>query len=173
MAELRPTDDFNFQGAVTFSGGVTLPAGSVLNAGIGANAAIEVTKMRHRYKEILNIGSTIEVTAILFPVATIEAAGSIESFEVFPPSVPTPSPDTIGYSIDLEKSTGGSTFVSILAAALTIGASDTDKVIRAATITTSTLSDGDALQIRVLLTGSSGTQGKGMVATARWNESAA
>lgn len=166
MALLRPTDEYNFQAAVTFSGGATLPAGSITNESIVASASIVVTKLHHRYKESFTVAAGVAASSISHPLSVIENSGSIESFEVTPLVIPASTVSK--YDVDLEVAAAGSTFVSILSAPITIGASDTNLTPRAATITTSTLIDGNSLQIRITPTGSS--LGSGLVAMARWNE---
>ena len=74
-------------------------------------------------------------------------------------------PATYECAVDLQKSTGGGAFASVLSAPLALNSTNTLLVPTAATITTASLVKGDILRIVITVSGASGTHPQGLVVT--------
>lgn len=144
---------------------IALPAGSVTDAAVQANAGIEATKVVHQFaKELslpagVNIASQTNVVHQVFP-----AGAAVSKLAGFLVSVLTPpgSPDTI--TVDLQRSTGGGAFATVLSAPITISSSTTPRVPQSASFAVTDLNNDDLLQIVVTYNHTSGTAGQGLLA---------
>lgn len=73
-------------------------------------------------------------------------------------------------TIDVQKSTGGGAFATILSATLTFTNTDTLRTAKVGTISTAGLVTGDILRIIVTVAHTTGTQAQGLVVTVNWQE---
>ena len=77
------------------------------------------------------------------------------------------------FTVDLKKCNQGSpTPATILSSAITYSSSQADCEVVAGTISSGTLADGDTLVVEVAVSGSTGTQGQGLVVTVTVREDA-
>lgn len=109
---------------------------------------------------------TTTVAAITKTLATISKVGEVVDVIVFPVTAPTGG--DLAYTVDIKKSTGAGVFASILSSVVTVNSSSVDRTAQTATLSgTPALAAGDALQIVIATSGSTGTQGAGVVVTIR------
>lgn len=163
MAEpSRIIGDQEFAGACIFTGGVTISDNSLSEDAISASAVIPHTVLVHR----MPITHTQESTDVAIASKTIihqaYRDATVLGMEASVYDVSTSTGRNV--TIDILKSTGGSTGTSILSEAMVINSTnDSDRTPRAATLSgTPTLKDGNALIRKITVAGSTGTQSKGL-----------
>ncbi len=162
--------DKTFTGTVTFTGSTNLPDGSISDDHVNAGAAIDADKLQHRHA--LNYaqadGSDVVTATQLLHVC--RAAGMVVDVEARVTTAPTGGDKQ--FTVDIQKAVDGGSFSTILSAVLTFGGSD--NTLQTATLSgTPTLADGDALRVVITASGSSGSQGQGVVVTVNIDEDAA
>lgn len=106
------------------------------------------------------IGSVVATATADVFIAT--EVCNLASFKVFNSTAPTGGDKA--FTVDLQKSTGGGAFATILSAVITRNSSDTDRTTETATISSAALIAGDVLRVVVTASGSTGTQGSGVTA---------
>ena len=154
--------DFEFPGTVRITGTATLPDGTITNAMVSASAAFAHTKLEHRYQASHILESTaavIQASKHIFhayrPCTVLGGAAVVETIA-----------DSTGrvVTVDILKSTAGSTYSSILSASLTFNSTNaTARTPKAFSLSgTPTLLQGDILKTSITVAGSTGTQAKGL-----------
>lgn len=139
------------------------PAGSIPKAAIPAAAGIEASKLvRHQSIDVELCAPGSNIAAITKLIHIARAAGTLMSFEVAITGAMT-GDRTV--TIDLQRSTAGGAFATVLTATLGLSSSTVVRTATAATILTTAVADGDIYQIVVTVGGSTGTQPQGLIAT--------
>jgi hypothetical protein len=143
---------------------LAIPPGTITDAAVSASAGIAATKVVHQFPARVSQASGSAVVTRTELVHVVRGAtGAVTGFEVACAVVPT-STDTV--VVDLQKSTGGGAFASVLSSTITLNSASTVRTAYAATISAASLVDGDVLQVVVTATGAS-CQGLAAVATLR------
>jgi hypothetical protein len=94
-----------------------------------------------------------------------KGAGQINEFAAAVDAVPAGGDKAV--TVDLQKSTGGGAFATLLTAVITINSASSAKTKYTGTlVATPTFVAGDLLRIVVALTGTTGNQAQGLVARA-------
>ena len=167
MAE-RPSQllgNYEFPGVVTMTGTATLPDGTLTNAKVHASAAIAHTKLEHRYQARTVQGSTGAVVAktemIYYAYRPLTVLGGSATVDTIADST------GLTVTVDVQKSTVGSTYSTILSAALVFNSTNsTARTPRAFSLSgTPTMLQGDVLRTTVAVAGSTGTQALGLLLT--------
>ena len=149
---------------------LTIPDGAIDAASLKANAQIPSSKTVHRYRQVYNQAAGTDVvteTRILF---IARAAGVWNSIEVFPAVAPTGGDKQ--FTVDVQKSSGGGAFATILSGVVTVNSSSADRTQQNAGINTTAIADGDVFEVIVTASGSTGTQGKDVSVTLDYDENA-
>ena len=150
----------------------TAPSGSITNTHVSASADIDATKLEHQfpldYKQLPG-------TAVVADTQDLHivhgATGSIVSFRAaITGTIATGADRTV--NVDLQKSTGGGAFATILSATLLFNNADVLRTAESATILTPGLVVGDILRVVVTVAGAAGNQALGLIATATIREDA-
>lgn len=161
----RFTNAVHFAGAVSFGGTFTPPTGSITNASIVASAGIDASKVNHKFplRYAQAPGSAIVAgTQDLHVVAG--ATGAIESVEAaITGAIATGGDRTV--TIDIQKSTGGGAFATVLSATIQFDNGDTLRTASAGTVSDADLVDGDILRVVVTVAGAAGAQAEGLIVT--------
>lgn len=156
--------DVEFQGTVSFGGDVGLPAGTVDDTAFSSTSGDRLTyEKQEHYRQIVYTqdGGTDIVTQTRL-VYLAKGAGEVTHVWIRPAT--SPSGGDKQYTVDVKKAAdGSSSFTSILSAAVTISSADTSNTQQAATVTTSTMSAKDCLEIVITASGSTGSQGQGLI----------
>jgi len=171
----RLENDYEAPGDWMFNGSVTLPNGTVTNDMVAAAAAIAHTKSQHRYQARSIQNSTDAVVARTEIVHYAYRPTTVLSgYAVFDTAIVGTSSGR-SCTINVRKSSSGSTWATILSAALVKKGSDmTARTAYTLTLSgTPTLAQGDALQTTVAVAGSTGTQAKGLLVAINLAENAA
>lgn len=152
-----------FGAAVTFQGATSLPASSVGNAQIPAGAGIDYTKVNHLFtvdRQLFEPATAIAAKTELLKIVR-GAAGVVVAFQAAIATNPTGADRTV--SVDLQKSTGGGAFATILTAPIQFTDVSVDRTAVAAVISNTALVAGDILQAVVTVAGVAGAQAAGLV----------
>lgn len=141
------------------------PAGCISDAQIAVGTPIQATKTVHQFSHCAAQPDGVNVAAVtqLLHVARAgSTGGAVLEFDV---AVTTPPTGAMQFTVDLQRSTAGGAFASILTGVVTITAANTARqTVQAALATTAYLA-GDQFQIVVTPSGGSGTQAQGMAAS--------
>lgn len=162
-----------FPGTVTFSGTVYMPAGTVNNAAFSSSSAnrLDASKVVHRvdmnYWQV-NGTDVVDATVVL---RVCKGAGTFKGVTVRPYTAPTGGDKA--FTVDVKKaSDGGNTFASILSSVVTVNSSSANGTLQNATLSgTPTTVAGDAIQVVIDATGSTGSQGQGVCVSIYYEES--
>ncbi len=144
-----------------------IPDATLTDAGVNGSAKIAASKLVHRPVENYQQAPGSDVVAATVPLFIAHKAGSVIAIEVAGLSIPS-GDKTV--TVDLQKSTGGGAFATILTGVVTIDSGETARVAVAGTINTAAFVDGDVFQLVVAVTGSSGTQVQGLVVTVTFDQ---
>lgn len=155
------TEDMDFYGNCTFVGDLTLPQGIVDNGSMKANAAIVHTKIQHRPIVPYSQASGTDVVAETRVVHIAHENETVLNVNIFITTAPTGGDKA--FTVDVKKSTAGGAFATILTGVYTVNSSKADRTTYAGTLSgTPTLVAGDALEVVVAVSGSTGSQGQGV-----------
>jgi hypothetical protein len=140
--------------------------GIVTNAMVSASAAIAASKLVNRVLAEYNVADGTNVAATGgdgVPVYTCTQAGgaTLKSVNVVCPDAP--SGGDLKFTVDVKKADAGAAAATMLTAVVDYSATQTDYEQEVAAITTSTIDFGDTLLVVVAVSGSTGTQGQGLI----------
>lgn len=139
----------------------TAPSGSITDDSIQGNAGIQASKLQQqhaiRYSQKAGTAVVSETTVIHLA----RAAGDVIAVEALCVTPPTSS-DTI--TIDLQDSTGGGAYATILTAPLVLNSSTVARTIVSASVATAAYADNDSLELIITASGTS-CQGLAIVVT--------
>lgn len=149
-----------FNGPVSFRT-VTLPAASVSDSNVATNAGIDATKVIHQHaiRYVQNAGA--DVTSATSPVHVFRGAADIVAVEVVPLTAPTGGDKA--FTVDVKLGNAGDAFASILSGVVTVNSSSAARTIQAGSLSTTTAEDGDTLEVVIAASGSTGSQGQGVI----------
>jgi hypothetical protein len=141
---------------------LTPPAASINDAAILGNAKIDPTKLRHRNTIPIELfGPTTTITALtkwLYGVRGL--VGTIIAFDGAIAVQATGGDRTV--TVDLQKSTGGGAFATVLSVTINITSGTVIRTWVAATLSVTSLVAGDILQAVVTVAGAAGAQAQGL-----------
>jgi len=161
-----------FHDAVSIAGQLSLPDGSVDNAAFSAVASgrLATTKQLHRidFHYDQAPGSDVVTATKLLRIA--RGAGTVLGIEVRPITAPTGGDRA--FTVDLEKAADGSgSWSSLLSSAVTVNSSSTDNTKQSGTlIGNPTVAAGEAIRLSIAASGSTGSQGQGVIVTVWYEE---
>ena len=158
------TEDLELRGDVTVTGNFYPPQSSIKNGHISADAAdrIASAKVVHQFSvdaELAEQATTVAAVARLLHIVRGNTA-TLQGVEVAVVSVPT---GDYAVTVDLQKSSGGGAFSTVLATAITINSSTSALTPVVGTLSSASLSDGDILKLVVTVSGTTGMQAKGLL----------
>ena len=157
--------DLNVQGNLTAQT-ATLPSACVGDANVKSGADVGYAKLQHvqKYQHYQAPGTAIvAATQDLF---IAQAAGSLLDIEaVITGAIATDASRTV--TIDLQKSTAGAAFASVLSSTIQLDNTNTIRVLEVGTITTAPFVDGDVFRLTVVVAGGAGNQAQGLLVTVR------
>jgi len=148
----------------------TPPDGSIDNDAIASGDPIDADKLSNRHAQSYFQADGSDVAAAIVPIAVIRGTtGTLKSIEVS--CVDAPSGGDKAFTVDLlvaDETTP--TPASVLSAPVSYSSTQSDCEVEAGTITSADLEVGDTLLVQVAVSGSTGTQGQGLVVTVTWDE---
>lgn len=158
--------DVHVRGTVT-ANAITIPTGSITDASIAGGAGIAASKLEHQFPVRYQTVAGAAVATATHPVHVVQGAtGTVVGLRVASVTAPTSS-DTV--VVDLQKSTGGGAFASVLTGTVTLDSSSVNRTAYSGTIASPSLVAGDILQVVVTV---SGTTCQGLVVVATLAEDA-
>jgi hypothetical protein len=140
-----------------------VPAGAIVDSNVAAGANIDALKLRHvtvvthRQKDGTAVVTQTELVGII-----AGATGTILTFQACLTAACTGA-GTV--TVDLQKNG-----VSVLSAAISFSNADAANAVKAGTINTAAVVQGDLLRVVVTATAGGGAVGQGLVAVGRINE---
>lgn len=151
--------------AGTISGKQNIPStGAVTDASVIAAAGIAATKVQQQHQPRYDqpVASTVVADGRMIH-QVYGLTGTLAAFQALVATAPIGA-KTI--SVDLQKSTGGGAFATILTSPISITSATAALTAVTAAIANASLVAGDILQVVVTVAGASGTQGIGLLAEA-------
>lgn len=150
-----------FNAEVSFSQAPTFPDGAISNANIAASANVDASKLQtHRTENRELAAFNVEPVTTASTYVTLHIAQAAGGSLGFAAMLTGTLPATTGVvSIDLFRSTAGSTYVSILSAPIALGSDNTVRVSEAGTISTSTIASGDVFAYKMTVATTSAARG--------------
>ena len=142
----------------------TPPASCVTNAAVAAAAGIAATKLVHQFSLDYAQAPGSDIATATLDLHIAQATGEIVAFEAAITGVVATGDRSV--TVDLQKSTGGGAFATVLSAAITLDSGNALRVLEAGTVSTTTFADGDLLRVVVTqVAGSTGTRPQGLAVT--------
>jgi len=126
-----------------------------------SDAAIAASKLVHRYHATHAQKAGTDVVSETMPVHTFRAAGSIVAVEIVPIVAPTGGNKL--FTVDVKRGNAGAGFASILSAVITVDQASVSRTVYVAAITLPNAVDGDTLEVVIAASGSTGSQGQGVL----------
>lgn len=153
-------NDLHVMGTLS-AGTMVLSLASVVDATVSSAAAIQATKVIHRHAIPINLfASTTAVSATTKGLYAAQNTGTIRNFEAYVDVVATGADRTV--TVDLQKSTGAGAFSTVLSATIGFTNASTARTLVSGTISSSSIVDGDLLQVVVTVAGAAGNQATGL-----------
>jgi hypothetical protein len=152
-----------FKDAVQFgSSNTTFPASVIRNSQVASDAAIDASKLLHLVHGGIELfGPSTTIAALSKDVRIGKGIGTIAAVRTFFSVIGT-GDRTV--SVDLQKSTGGGAFATVLSAPMSITVSSTVRTLITGTISSATYAAGDLFRWVVALGGSTGNYPQGLFA---------
>jgi hypothetical protein len=148
---------------LTVSTEMSLPSGSVENDDVAAAADIATTKMKHRHAIPYSQADGADVASETKLVHLAYLAGTIVAINVRVNTAPTGGDKA--FTVDVKKASDAGAFATVLSSVVTVDSGSTDNTKVAATIdgNEETLTADDAIQVVITASGSTGSQGQGLI----------
>lgn len=137
------------------------------NSSIASGAGIAASKLEHEHRATVSQTST--VAAATHYLTVNRSTGTLLSLEAaITEAIATGGDRTI--TIDLLRSTGAAAFASVLTSTLQFTSASTLYLNSAATISSTSMADGDLWKLTVTVAGAAGAQATGIVISLTWRE---
>jgi hypothetical protein len=171
MAITTMPGDLVVSGTLT-PGAFNPPALSIGNAAISAAAGIVATKLQHQHTLNYRQNDGSDVVAAIVPLMIVRGvAAEVVDIEVV--CIDAPSGGDKTFTVDLGVSNAASPApATILTTPRTYPNATADATVLVGSIATAALAAGDTLVLTVAVSGSTGTQGQGLVVTVTVREDA-
>lgn len=157
------------EGLHVFNGGIvvvesfTAPDGTITAQMIAANAGVESTKLIHRFSESIELfGPSTTIAALTKLLRIARRGGSLVSLQA---ATSVQATGDRSVTVDLQKSTGGGAFASVLSSPLSIPQATAVRTAVTGTISTPSFVAGDIFQLVVALGGTTGSYPQGLIAS--------
>jgi len=171
MAQEIIPNDLVVQGRIVCSA-FSPPAGCIPDAAIPAGANVDPQKLGQERELHYAQASGANVVSEGKVIYTARKAGTVVELDIFPDTAPVGTAGQLGFTVDLQKSTGGGAFASLLTAAYQIDGTKTSRTQYNGSLSGApAYAAGDALKIVITTNGSGGTQGQGLGVTLTTRES--
>lgn len=164
--------DAEYTGVITFSGTVYVPAETVNNSAFSTSSAHRLAASKVIHRADLNYWQVngTDVASATVVLRTCLGAGTIKGVKVRPYTAPTGGDKA--FTVDVKKATnGGNTFASVLSSVVTVNSGSADGTLQTATLSgTPVTVAGDAIQVVIAASGSTGSQGQGVTVSIYYEE---
>jgi len=150
------------------------PAGCITNASVLPAAGIAATKLQRRISAPYSQADGSDIAAAIVPVHVVRGAtATVVGVDVA--CVDAPSGGDKAFSVDVQKADEGTpTPATVLTGTIAYSATQSDCEVESGTISASpaALVTGDTVLVVVAVSGSTGTQGQGLIVTVTIDEDA-
>jgi hypothetical protein len=170
MAVNENRSDEIWYGTNVFVGAMTIPDSTVTNAKV-TSGTLQADRMRdvRRQISVELFGPAVSVAAVTKWLHIVRgAAGTLVGFEAAIAVAADDASRTI--DVDLQKSTGAGAFATVCSASADFTNSSAVRTPVAATFSSTSLVDGDILQVVVTVAGGAGNQATGLTVTLTFDE---
>lgn len=137
------------------------PPGSIGDADIEGNAGIQASKVVHQHAVRYHQAGGTDVVAATVPLHIFYGDAEILAVEVVPITAPTGGDKA--FTVDVKKGNQAGAYATILSSVITINSGVANRQVVSGTLSTTTALDGDSLTVVVAVSGSTGSQGQGVV----------
>ena len=150
----------------------TPPAGAVDNAAVAASAGIVATKLQHQYIVTHTQKTGADVATQTEDVHIVHGlTGTVVGVDVACSTAPTGGDKA--FTVNVHKGNQSTAFATILTGNISYSSSQANRQVVSGTLVGSpTLADGDTLRVIVTTSGSTGSQGQGLVVAITLREDA-
>jgi hypothetical protein len=171
MAQSRIDGNLIVNGSFNCTGTMQIPSGTVNDDDVAADADISAVKLRHQHQPATGQANGADVVSRTETVWVAQAAGTIEEVLVRPETAPTGGDKQ--YTVDVKKAADGSTsFTTVLSSVITVNSSSANGTKQDGVLSVVSYNAGDALQVVVTASGSTGSQGQGLTVALKLREAA-
>ena len=159
-------------GGIQVVGSFGIPSGVILASHVAASAGLEATKLQHQHVIGYSQADGSDVVDAIVPVYTCRGV-TATIIEVEVSCLDAPSGGDKKFTVDLKKANAGSpTPATVLSAVVDYSATRNDCEVVAGIIVSAALVVGDTIVVVVAVSGSTGTQGQGLIVTVTVREDA-
>lgn len=137
------------------------PSGSIGNAAIAASAGIDASKVIHRHAIRYAQPSGSDVASATQLVHTFRNTATIVAVEVVTQTAPTGGDKE--FTVDVKLGNQSTAFATILSAPIEVDSTVASREVKVGSLSTSAAADGDTLQVVIAVSGSTGSQGQGVL----------
>jgi len=172
MSTVIIPEDFQVNGSLKVVGAINFVAG-VDNADVASSAGILATKLQHQHIIPYSQADGSAVAAAIVPIYTCRGAtGTVVAFQVACVDSPSGGGD-LKFTVDLKIFDADTPAPASILTGVVDYVNDTaDGVVLAGTIDSASLVVGDSLMVVVAVSGSTGTQGQGLIVSTTVREDA-
>lgn len=163
MAQSRIDGDFHVNGVLTAKT-LDVPASTIVDADVSSAADIGQSKLEHQFEA--NYGQSGTAASATIPIGIIYGASGT-MLDIRAASIAA-CVGAATVTVDLKKNG-----TSMLSAVITLDNANTARVAEAGTLTTTTLANGDFLELVIVATAGGGTLATGLCVNVRWKAKAA
>jgi hypothetical protein len=157
--------DKDFKGNIRFTGTITVPSGSISASDIDTSTPFVGSATQHQFPVWFSTITGAAATTSSEVIYIAKESATVIAFDAAADVAPTSS-DTV--TIDLQLSTAGGAFATVLASPIVLDNTSVDRVAEPASLSGSpALVAGDLLRIDLTV---SGTTAQGVIARAKINE---
>jgi hypothetical protein len=150
------------------TGAIYIGAGTIGADHLSSTERWRAAQVVHELNGVSVQAPGTNVTAKTEIIHIARAAGSIGTLKVA--AITAPTGGNNAFSVDLQKSTGGGAFSSVLSAAYVMDNSKTSLTTYSISPSVTTYAAGDIFEVVWLISGSTGNQAQGAVAEAFFEE---
>ena len=165
MATTVQQNDYHVAGALS-AASFTPPASCITDNAVAANAGVQATKLIHQNPGVPDclelFGPTTTVTALTKTLGMAHASGTLVAFGAWIEVVASGADRTI--TVDLQKSTGGGAYATVLSATAGFTNGSTVRSLVSGTLSSTSYVAGDIFRIVVTVAGAAGAQATGLSA---------
>jgi len=171
MAESRIETDLYVNGHLR-SQTFTPPVASITNVSIVAGAGIEASKLQHQHALDYKQGDGSDIVAAIVPLHVVRGAtGLVIDVEVVAQTAPTGG--DLAFTVDVQTASEASPSpVSVLSSVITVDATKADYEVVSGTISNADLAVDETILVVIAVSGSTGSQGQGLIVTITIREDA-
>jgi hypothetical protein len=144
---------------------IVLPSSSVTDTAVQAAAGIQASKLQQQYAITYRQKTGADITSATEDVYVVRGvSGTVIGVDVVTATAPTGGDKA--FTVDVLKGNQSTSFATLLNSVVTINNTKVNRqVVGASLVASPTLADNDTIRVVVATSGSTGSQGQGLVVT--------